>query len=55
MNNTISIIVNFCDKHLLMQISKFNTTNGWNITGIILEIYWNHIFDLDYVVFLQKN
>ena len=39
MNNTISIIVNFCVKHLFVQISKFNTIKGWNITGILLEIY----------------
>ena len=55
MNNIISIIVNFCVKHLFMQILKFNTIKGWNITGILLEIYWNRVFDFDNVVFLQKN
>ena len=32
-----------------------NTINGWNIIGILLEIYWNRVFDFDNVVFLQKN
>ena len=38
-----------------MQISRQNTKNRWNITGILLEKFWNRIFDFDNVVFLQKN
>ena len=48
------IILGFFLKNAV-QISKFNTTNGWNITGILLEKCWNRIFGFDNVVFLQKN
>ena len=34
---------------------SLNTINGRNITRILLEIYWNRVFDFDNVVFLQKN
>ena len=38
-----------------VQNSKLNTIKGRYITGILLEIYWNRIFDLAKVLFLQKN